>query len=144
MNDNIARHIKILDDQIAGCQRARQFLESHFSKQIEQLSEDVQFSACSDFLWFRVTNRDDLQILMSAFPKWTKTPSGSSIDYSAESWHTCDDFVIRVVISAGDKAIPPTCHLVKKQVLVPARGEHYEEQTVIICDDSLDATSTSQ
>ena len=57
-----------------------------------ELSDSVYINGYGNSVWFTVTNREDLQKLMTLAPQWSKSNAVSSIDYTA----TIDDINLKI------------------------------------------------
>ena len=95
---------------------------------VDRLSENIQTNLLGGSFWFYVNNRTDLMLLMTLSPEWYKETQTVTVDYTA----TIDNIPFRIL--ARDDALPDTCRLVKKQVVVPARPEYTEERLVVECN----------
>lgn len=100
----------------------------------EELSATSDTNPSGDTLWIVVRERADLEKAMRLAPPgqlWRKENGncyGPTIDYVTK----IDGVVVRIV--AGDAALPPTCRLVERAVVIPAMPEHTQICTVIECD----------
>lgn len=92
-----------------------------------ELSDSVYINSYGSSVWFTVTNREDLQKLMTLAPQWAKSNATNSIDYTA----SVDG--IDVKIAAQEDALPPTCQLVEETVTIPAQPERQEVRKVVKC-----------
>jgi len=97
----------------------------------ERLSESVNFSPCV-YISITVNTREDLAVLMTLAPKWTKTPGVNGITYSA----TVDGEDIQ--IQAQQAALPGTCKLVEEEYEIPAveaKPATVGKRMVLKCDN---------
>ncbi len=98
-----------------------------------KLSDSVQFSP-SYYILITCFSREDLATLMTLAPRWAKSPSDKSIEYTAE----VDGLDIH--LAAVDAALPGTCKLVEEEYEVaeepakPAVPAHRAKRMVLKCD----------
>ena len=96
-------------------ERKRYALCSKILKDLgDKLSDNVHFSPCV-YITVSAHNREDLAILMTLAPKWTKTVGLNGIDYTA----TVDGESVQ--INAAGDALPGTCKLVEEEYEIPAQ-----------------------
>lgn len=96
----------------------------------DRLSDSVRFSPCV-YISITVDNREDLSVLMTLAPKWSKTPGDNGITYSA----TVDGEEVQIQARAA--ALPGTCKLVEEEYEVPAveaKPAHKAVRMVLKCD----------
>lgn len=79
----------------------------------ERLADSTGFSP-SYFIQVTTTNREDLQLLMTLAPRWSKSPSEDGITYEAEVEGE------RFQIVAKKAALPATCKMVEEEYELPA------------------------
>lgn len=94
---------------------------------VDRLSDSVGLSIYTNSFYIAVDNRDDLQVLLELAPKWEKSHGSASINYTAD----VEDAYFN--ISATDGALPDTCKLVEKDVIIPAQPERIEKRMVVEC-----------
>lgn len=100
-----------------------------------QLTDQVHFSPCV-YISVTVSNREDLTVLMTLAPKWSKVPSGNGIIYCA----TVEGEEVQ--LAAQNAALPSTCKLVEEEYEIPAveaKPASTGKRMVLKCD-KLEAT----
>ncbi len=98
----------------------------------ERLSESAQFNP-GYFFQAVVDNRDDLSLLMTLAPKWSKSPCAEGISYDAN----VDGDRFQIVAKAA--AIPPTCRMVEEEYEIPAveaQPARVGKRMVLKCEQS--------
>jgi hypothetical protein len=97
---------------------------------MDSLSESCDFNPYGGSMWFTCNNREDVVHLLTLAPQWKKENVGTGIAYTA----TVEGVDYR--ITAIDDALPPTCRVVEKTVLVPEQviAAHTEVQKVVECN----------
>lgn len=94
------------------------------------LTDRVNFSPCV-YISITVHTREDLAVLMTLAPTWSKTPNAAGIIYCA----TVEGEEVQ--IHAQDEALPGTCKLVEEEYEVPAveaKPAHTATRMVLKCD----------
>ena len=117
----IRRHSEIMD-----------FLVQN-TAQLSKLSPTANVNAVGDYsIWLEVNNRDDLSVALALFPGkvWSKRGEGKVMTYS----HWIEPTNIKVIIRATESAIPPTCKVTTKTIVIPAQPERTETVQEITCE----------
>lgn len=126
------KNIKQLKVAISKAKKVASWLAAHRGL-LSQLGEDVTLNSSGSSLWFTVHTREDLSLLLTLAPQWTKETGlmdSASIDYTA-SLKDGDFYGIR--IHAFEGALPPTCKLVEVEVEEPARPARLVKKMVVQC-----------
>lgn len=97
---------------------------------IPLLSDEVSINAGGCSVWFHVSSRSDLMVLMRLAPVWAKSAVDGApvINYEAEA----QGVLIRLI--ARDAALPGTCHVEEREVEVAAVPARMERRLVVVCD----------
>lgn len=99
-----------------------------------KLSEDVDINLYGCSYWVTISHREDLTVLMTLAPQWTKSEDTAGVDYAA----TIDGVSIHIK-TRGD-ALPPTCRVVEREVVIP---EQRVMRKIVECDFAKDAEVVS-
>jgi hypothetical protein len=91
------------------------------------LSDTASINAFGGTVWFTVTTREDVQTLMQLSERWNKGADENGINY--ESAGDYGHFRIQT----RDAALPPTCKLVEREVVMPAQPEKTVKKMVVEC-----------
>ena len=121
--EDILRARKYVQDQADNYSKILPKVEGILSK----LSADCTINAFGGTVWFTTRNRDDIGALMVLAPRWIKSAESEGIRYSAvvdgvDYW-----------IEAKHGALPPTCKLVEREIVLPATPERTVKRMVVEC-----------
>jgi hypothetical protein len=100
---------------------------------VDRLSPACDCNAYGDSIWIYCKNREDLELLMTLAPVWKKDYEDVELNYCA------DVDGIEVILKATDSALPATCHMEEKEVLIPSHfvPERVEKRRVIVCNETV-------
>lgn len=99
---------------------------------IPRLGDTVQLYPGGGHFLAHVYTREDLQILMTLSPVWTKVKGSSGIYY--ESKEDDNQLKAKLTLYAQDGALPPTCRVEEIEEVEPAKPERIVKRTVVKCD----------
>lgn len=98
---------------------------------IPRLGDTVRFYPGGGHFLAYVYTREDLQILMTLSPVWTKVNGSSGIYY--ESRVNDNQLKAKLTLYAQDGALPPTCKVETIVEVEPAIPERTITRTVVKC-----------
>ena len=104
------------------------FAERHLVPLIGRCSDTLRPELTCGIPYFYVFNREDLAVLMTMAPKWDKFNASKGIQYTATIGG------VFTTLMAYDKALPPTCRVVRTTRIVPAMEAHEVTEEAIVCE----------
>ena len=101
---------------------------------IPRLNDSVQFYPGGGHFLAYVYTREDLQVLMTLSPVWTKISGSRGIYY--ESHVDDNQLKAKLTLYAQDGALPLTCKVEEITEVEPAKPERTVTRTIVKCNFS--------
>lgn len=136
MNKDFTDHLRFIREHAASLLERAAFAERIFDKL--DLSSASWLTLYGDGIHVTTNDRDDVAKILSIAPPgtfWCKAPELDSIRYEV----TVDG--VKITLNARDGALPPTCRIVERDVVLPACPERVVKQRVVECTTNASETT---